>query len=266
MIYKYRTKGTPVIPEEIPFNTFKENPITQQLEKGSSEQLHHLRTAQINEQPIIRTQTRNVRITIEKKTVTRVRHKGLRNEPVPHYSEVKKIKKLNRGTVNIGPAKGMLTPQKLNAFRELKLRTPGKNYSMKHRRPELNIRRHPRINKFANNKHRSFIRELKRRYGLRAREYLGTFTSRRPSSVSVPRATRDPGRVQCKGSGTNGVGLSPLGNLSREGPDNIDTTNRGMDRDTKVDKIAPSKPIGGIVPGGSRKRKYRRTVFRISSE
>lgn len=69
MIYKYRTKGPPVIPEEIPSNTFKENPITQQLEKGSSEQLHHLRTGQINEQPIIRTQTRNVRTTIEKKIV-----------------------------------------------------------------------------------------------------------------------------------------------------------------------------------------------------
>lgn len=137
---------------------------------------------------------------------------------------------------------------------------------MKDRGPELNIRRHPSINKFANNKHRSFIRELKRRYGLRAREYLGTFTSRRPSSVSVPWATRDPGRVQCKGSGTDGVGLNPLGNWSREGPDNIDTTNRGMDRDTKVDKIAPSKPIGGI-PRGSIRRKYRRrTVFRISSE
>lgn len=45
--------------------------------------------------------------------------------------KLKKIKKLNRGKVNIGPAKGMLTPRKLNAFRELKLRTPGKNYYSK---------------------------------------------------------------------------------------------------------------------------------------
>lgn len=61
--------------------------------------MKEFRTPLISEQRIIRTETQNVRIT-RKKNVIRVRHKGLKSDPIPHYKDVKKIRRLNRGKVN----------------------------------------------------------------------------------------------------------------------------------------------------------------------
>ena len=93
------------------------------------------------ERRLIRTQhkTVNVRINRKRKIVTRVRFKGKPGDAPPALKDIKKIRKLNRGKVNIGPAKGMSMPVKLKSFSELKVRSPGKNYSLINCGPELNI-------------------------------------------------------------------------------------------------------------------------------
>ena len=135
------------------------------------------------ERRLIRTQHRtvNVRINRRKKIVSRVRFKGKDTNPAPALKDIKKLRKLNKGKVNIGPARGMSTPKKLNAFHELKIRTPGKNYSMIHRGPELNIPPRPVFRQKVI-KHKARITELKRKYGLR-RKFSGKLLLRGSSAT-----------------------------------------------------------------------------------
>ena len=64
----------------------------------------------------------NVRINRRRK-INCIRYKGLHSDPPPALNDIKKLRKLNKGKVNVDPAKGMRTPVKLKAFSELKVRT-----------------------------------------------------------------------------------------------------------------------------------------------
>ena len=120
-LHKMRSK---VIPRnEFPMSTFKEYHGT------LSEKAAPLDTGVPPlERKLIRTQhkTVNVHINRRRKIVNRVRHKGTDTDVPPQLKDIKKLHKLNRGKVNVGPAKGMSTPVKLKSFNELKVRTPEK--------------------------------------------------------------------------------------------------------------------------------------------
>lgn len=183
-MFQFGLAGKPVIPtnpEMVEMTTFKlyKHELSD-LRKGTTAFNRKFRKPLISKQPIIRTETQNVRITRKKKIVTRVRHKGLKDEKIPHYSEVKRIRKLKRGKTNVGPAKGVATPtklkefdsamktlpRKLNAFSELKVCTPGKTYSMIEKGPLLNISQKSIGLRPKNIRFRQYILRLKRLYGL----------------------------------------------------------------------------------------------------
>ena len=115
----------------------------------------------------------NVRINRRRKIVNRVRYKGKDSDPPPALKDIKKLRKLNKGKINVGPARGLQTPIKLKSFNKLPVRTPGKNYSLINRGPELNIP--PRV-PFRQKviKQRAWITELKRKYGLRRKHFLSS--------------------------------------------------------------------------------------------
>ena len=204
------------------------------------------------ERRLIRTQhkTIDVRITRKRKIVNRARFKGSDSDKVLTIKKVRKIRRLNKGKVNIGPAKGMSTPRKLNAFNELKIKTPSKNYSMIDKGPLLNIPpRAPFRSRVVD--HRGYIAELKAKYGLK-RKHLG-----RGLSVSG-----NPGvaaEIRQSASSTSSSAPNSLANTSRQGPGTIKTTDRGMGRGVTPSSVTPSQPIGGIVsPGTCRRRKKQR--------
>ena len=208
------------------------------------------------ERRLIRTEhkTLDVRITRKRKIVNRVRYKGLPSDPPPSIKEVKKIRRLNKGKVNIGPAKGMSTSKKINAFSELKIRTPGKNYSMIHREPELNIPPRAPFRQKVIRQH-AWVTELKRKHGLRRKHLL-------PSRLSVPGLAGAISRIQQPSDTTRGAASDSLPNTGRQGPRDVKTPSRSLGRDTSPHSISPSKPIGGIIPPRRRRKKRRhRGIF-----
>ena len=75
--------------ESIKMKTFAERQnYLSKLQKGSSEYQKEFRRPLISEQEIVRTQTQDIRVTRKKKIVIRVRDKGLKGDPVPHYKNV----------------------------------------------------------------------------------------------------------------------------------------------------------------------------------
>ena len=73
--------------ESIKMKTFAERQnYLSKLQKGSSEYQKEFRRPLISEQEIVRTQ--DIRVTRKKKIVIRVRDKGLKGDPVPHYKNV----------------------------------------------------------------------------------------------------------------------------------------------------------------------------------
>lgn len=76
------------------------------------------------ERRLIRTQHKTVNVRINRRRkINCIRYKGLHSDPPPALNDIKKLRKLNKGKVNVDPAKGMRTPVKLKAFSELKVRT-----------------------------------------------------------------------------------------------------------------------------------------------
>ena len=202
------------------------------------------------ERRLIRTQhkTIDVRITRKRKIVNRACFKGSDSDKVPTVKKIRKIRRLNKGKVNIGPAKGMSTPRKLNAFNELKIRTPSKNYSMIEKGPLLNIPpRAPFRSRVVD--HRGYIAELKAKYGLK-RKHLGR-------GLSVSGTPRVAAKIRQSASSTSSSAHNSLANTSRQGPGTIKTTDRGMGRGVMPSSITPSQPIGGIVSPGTRRRRKK---------
>ena len=129
--YRLNRMNSKVIPRnEFPMKTFKEYKNNTFSKKAApvDKNLPPL------EQRLIRSQhkTVNVRINRCRKIVNHVRFKGSATDPPPALKDIKKLCKLNRGKVNVGPAKGFQTPVKLKNFSEFKVRTPRKNYSLQH--------------------------------------------------------------------------------------------------------------------------------------
>ena len=203
-----------------------------------------------HEQRLIRTQhkTINVCITRKRKVVNQARFKGTDTDNVQTIQEVKKIRRLNRSKVNIGPALGQSTPKKLNAFSKLKIRTPGKTYSMIHKGPLLNIPpRVPMRSRVVN--HRRYISELKAKYGLR-RKHLA-------SGLSVSRSSRVAAGVRQSATAAHSNAPDTLANTGKQGPEHVKTTNRGLGRGVAPSSLSPSKPIGGVVPPGTSRRRRK---------
>ena len=177
--------------------------------------------------------TESVRITRKRKVVTRVRFKGTNADKAPLSKDVKKIRRLNKGKVNIGPAKGMSTPKKLNAFQELKIRTPGKNYSMIHHGPALNMKRQPLASCIRN--HRQYISELKAKYGLKRKHILR-------SRISISGAARALTGVRQPSAPDSSSPSDALGNNIKREPYVPDTPGAGMGGGTNASEVTPSKP------------------------
>ena len=178
--FRLHKMGNKVIPgpNEFPMKTFKEYKNTFSKKAAPLDT-----TLPPHRRRLIKTrhETVDVRITRKRKIVNRVRFKGAPGDVSPALKDIKKIRKLNKGKVNVGPARGMQTPVKLKAFNELKVRTPGKNYSLIHRGPELNIPpRAPFRRKVV--KHRAWIIKMKEYYNVRGRK-------RKPGNVLLSGTT-----------------------------------------------------------------------------
>ena len=250
-LHRLNTKVTPR--NEFPMKTFKEYKGTfSKMADSVDKNLPPL------ERRPIRTQhkTVNVRINRKRKIVTRVRFKGTPSDAPPALKDIKKIRKLNKGKVNVGPAKGLRTLVKLKNFSELKVRTPGKNYSLAHRGAELNIPpRAPFRQKVI--KQRAMITELKRKYGLKrggAKRLAGRVLVRGiTTALTRIRQPSDP------------IGRTPSDNLAdsvRSGSGNRKTSSEPMDRHSTEDSVPGGEPIGGIILPSTRRRRRKNRRYR----
>ena len=204
------------------------------------------------EQRLIQTQhkTVNVRINRRRKIVNRVRYNGKDSDPPPALKDIKKLRKVNKGKVNVGPARGLQTPIKLKSFNELRVRMPGKNYSLINRGPELNIPpRAPFCQKVI--KQRVWITELKRKYGLRRKHFL-------PSRLSVSGLARVTFRIRQPVDPISSTPSDSLARDTRPGSGNVEPPSGGLGRDVTKDSDQAAKSIGGIILPSTRRRKNRR--------
>ena len=245
-LHKMRSKVIPG-PNKFPMKTFKEYKYTFSKMKPLDSQLPQL------ERRLIQTQhkTVNVRINRKRKIVSRVRYKETDLDAPPNLKDIKKIRKQNKGKVNIGPARGMQTPIKLKRFNELKIRTPGENYSMIHRGSELNIPpRAPFRQKVI--KHRAWLTELKQKYGLKrggAKRLTGKLLLRGAAEAAS--------RVRFPPNPIGSIASGSLADSVRSGQKRGDSRDRGLDRDSKKDPGPRGQPIGGIILPSTRRRKNR---------